>query len=108
MRNFALEVHFSKWEFAARYHLTASDAQSMSLSQLLGFASPADRARFDELHLGYTETFGAKTLLREIAKTYDAITDQQLLCFAGAEEGVYVAMRVLLQPDDHCIVITPN
>lgn len=108
MRNFALEVHFSKWEFAAKYHLTASDAQSMSLSQLLGFASPADRARFDELHLGYTETFGAKPLLREIAKTYDAITDQQLLCFAGAEEGVYVAMRVLLQPDDHCIVITPN
>ena len=108
MRSFALEVHFSKWEFAAKYHLTASDAQSMSLSQLLEHASPADRERYDGLHLGYTQTFGSRSLLDEIANTYDYITNQQLLCFAGAEEGIYVAMRVLLQPDDHCIVITPN
>jgi aspartate/methionine/tyrosine aminotransferase len=108
VRNFALEVHFSKWEFAAKYHLTASDAQSMSLSQLLDHASHDDRERFDGLHLGYTPTFGTRSLLDEIAKTYDRISDQQLLCFAGAEEGIYTAMRVLLQPEDHCIVVTPN
>lgn len=108
MRNFALEVYFSKWEFAAKYHLTASDAQSMTLSQLLAHASPADRERFDNLHLGYTKTFGAEPLLHEIAKTYEAIAEDQLLCFAGAQEGIYVAMQVLLTPADHCIVITPN
>lgn len=108
MRNFALEVFFGTWEFAAKYHLTASDAQSMSMAQLLAYASPADRARFDNLHLGYTRTYGAPSLLQEIAQTYDAISETQLLCFAGAEEGIYVAMRVLLQPEDHCIVITPN
>ena len=108
MRDFALEVYFSKWEFAAKHHLTASDAQSMSLSELLGYASDSDRERFQNLHLGYTETFGSKPLLGEIAKTFDAITDRQLLCFAGAEEGIYVAMHVLLGPGDHCIVITPN
>ena len=107
-RDFALEVHFSKWEFAARYHLTASDAQSMTLAELLAFASPADRERFDTLHLGYTETFGSKSLLAEIAATYENIDPSELLCFAGAEEGIYVAMRVLLQPEDHCVVITPN
>jgi aspartate/methionine/tyrosine aminotransferase len=108
MRNFALEVFFSKWEFAARHHLTASDAQSMSLSQLLAYATPADRKRFDGLHLGYTQTFGAKPLLAEIAKTYDTLSEQDLLCFAGAEEGIYVAMRVLLKSGDHAVVITPN
>lgn len=108
MRNFALEVYFSKWEFAAKYHLTASDAQSMSLSQLLAHATPADRERFDNLHLGYTKTFGAEPLLHEIAKTYNTISEDQLLCFAGAEEGIYVAMKVLLTGEDHCIVITPN
>jgi aspartate/methionine/tyrosine aminotransferase len=108
MRTFALEVFFSKWEFAAKHHLTASDAQSLSLSQLLAYASPADRERFDNLHLGYTETFGAKPLLAEIAGTYERIGSDGLLCFAGAEEAIYVAMRVLLQPEDHCIVITPN
>jgi aspartate/methionine/tyrosine aminotransferase len=33
---------------------------------------------------------------------------EHLLCFAGAEEGIYVAMKVLLNPGDHAIVITPN
>lgn len=108
MRNFALEVYFSKWEFAAKYHLTASDAQSMTVSQLLAHASPEDLARFENLHLGYTKTFGAEPLLHEIAKTYDGIAEDQLLCFAGAQEGIYVAMQVLLTPADHCIVITPN
>jgi len=36
------------------------------------------------------------------------VTPEHLLCFAGAEEGVYVAMQVLLRPGDHAIVITPN
>jgi aspartate/methionine/tyrosine aminotransferase len=108
MRDFALEVYFSKWEFAARHHLTASDAQSLTLAELLGYASPADRERFDTLHLGYTQTFGASSLRAEIAGTYEAIAPDQLLCFAGAEEGIYVAMRTLLGPEDHVIVITPN
>ena len=80
----------------------------MTLSELLNHASEADRARFDALHLGYTQTFGSKPLLAEIAKTYDSIGTDQLLCFAGAEEGIYVAMRRLLGPNDHCIVVTPN
>ena len=107
-RNFALEVYFSKWEFAARHHLTASDAQSLTLSALLALASPADRARFDGLHLGYTQTWGAETLREAIAATYDNIGADQLLCCAGAEEGLFVAMQTLLQAGDHAIVITPN
>jgi aspartate/methionine/tyrosine aminotransferase len=107
-RDFALEVFFSKWEFAAKYHLTASDAQSLSLKELLAFASPADRERFEGLHLGYTQTFGAPTLRAAIAATYDSLAAKDILCFAGAEEAIYIAMRVLLTPDDHCIVITPN
>ncbi|HUG62019.1 MAG TPA: aminotransferase class I/II-fold pyridoxal phosphate-dependent enzyme, partial [Methylomirabilota bacterium] len=108
MRDFALEVHFSKWEFDARYNMTASDLESMRLSDLLALASDADREAFDAVHLGYTKTFGAPELLAEIAGTYDGVAPDDLLCFAGAEEGIYTAMRVILSPDDHAIVITPN
>jgi len=108
MRNFSLEVYFSKWEFAARYHLTASDAQSITIAQLLDHASPGDRDRFADLHLGYTETYGASALRAEIAATYDTLGAQNILCFAGAEEAIYTAMRVLLTAEDHCVVITPN
>ncbi len=108
MRNFALETYFSKWEFSARYHMTASDMESMSLSDLLTMASPEDREGFEQLWLGYTETYGAPELREEIAKTYETAKAENILCFAGAEEGVYVAMRVLLEKSDHAIVIVPN
>jgi aspartate/methionine/tyrosine aminotransferase len=108
VRDFALEVYFSKWEFAAKYNLAGSDGENMTLAELLALASPEDRCAFDGVALGYTETFGAPALRAEIARTYDTVEPQHLLCFAGAEEGIYVAMRVLLKPGDHAIVITPN
>jgi aspartate/methionine/tyrosine aminotransferase len=108
MRNFALEVYFSKWEFAAKYNMTGSDGENIRLPELLAYASAEDRADFDNVNLGYTETFGAPSLRAEIAKTYDSIKPEHLLCFAGAEEGIYTVMKVLLDKDDHAIVITPN
>ena len=108
MRDFELEVYFSKWEFAAEHHMTASDAESLSLTELLEMASPDERMAFDELWLGYTETQGAQDLRQAIADTYDEMQPQHIQCFAGAEEGVYIAMQVLLDPADHAIVVVPN
>lgn len=108
MRDFALEVYFSKWEFAAKYNLAGSDAENMTVAQLLALASAEDRAAFDGSGLGYTETYGAPALRAEIAQTYDTVAPEHLLCFAGAEEAIYVAMKVLLRPGDHAIVVTPN
>jgi hypothetical protein len=108
MRDFALERYFSKWEFTARYHMTASDMESMSVSDLLAMATPEDRHLFETLRLGYTETLGLPELRMEIAQTYDSAKPEHILCFVGAEEGVYVAMRVLLAPEDHAIIIVPN
>ncbi|WP_227271643.1 aminotransferase class I/II-fold pyridoxal phosphate-dependent enzyme [Roseobacter weihaiensis] len=106
--DFRLETHFSKWEFKARHHLTASDAQSMSLGDLLAMAAPEDRAGFEQMWLGYTETYGAPDLREQIARTYVGQAAQNILCFAGASEGIFAANAVLLDKDDHAIVITPN
>jgi aspartate/methionine/tyrosine aminotransferase len=103
-----LETYFSRWEFAARFHLTASDAQTMSMRELLSMADGDCRARWDSLALGYTETFGLPALREAIAATYDRVSTDDILCFAGAEEGLNLAMRVLLGPQDHAVVITPN
>lgn len=108
MRDFELEVYFSKWEFDAEHHMTASDAESLSLRELLEMASPEDRHLFDDLWLGYTETQGAPDLRQAIAETYDEMQAHHIQCFAGAEEGVYIAMQVLLEPADHAIVVVPN
>lgn len=108
MRDFELELYFSNWEFRARYNLTASDIESMSISELLALASDEDREAFESQWLGYTKTFGHPELLEEIAGTYETIDSSEVLCFAGAEEGIYTAMRVLLDKDDHAIVAVPN
>ena len=108
LADFALETFFSQWEFTARYHLTASDAESLPLRELLAMASAEDRAAFDALWLGYTETFGSPPLRELIASTYHNQAPDNILCFAGAEEGIYVAMHALLDNEDHAIVVTPN
>ncbi|MDG1859932.1 MAG: aminotransferase class I/II-fold pyridoxal phosphate-dependent enzyme [Emcibacteraceae bacterium] len=108
MRNFELEVFFSKWEFKAKYHLTASDMQSMSIKELLAMATDEERDAFDNLWLGYTETYGHPELRKEIANTYDNMESDNILVFAGAEEGIYTAMKTMLTPEDHVIVIVPN
>lgn len=79
----------------------------MSISELLQLAGQ-DEDAFTALHLGYTETFGAPDLREAIASTYVDVNADQILTFAGAEEGIFVAMQVLLTEDDHAIVITPN
>jgi aspartate/methionine/tyrosine aminotransferase len=106
--DFRLETYFAKWEFTARYHLTASDAQTHSLSELLALADDDGRERWESLSLGYTETRGLPALREEIAATYEHPSADDVLCFAGAEEAIYLAMRTLLEPDDHLVVLTPN
>jgi aspartate/methionine/tyrosine aminotransferase len=105
---FRLEVHFSKWEFKVRHHLCASDMQSMPLSELLAMADGADRSAWEALHLGYTESRGLPALCEAIASTYDRMGASDVLCFAGAEEGIFAAMHALLQPDAHVVTIIPN
>ncbi len=105
---FRLEVHFSQWEFQAKYHLTASDAESMSLAELLAMATPEEREAFETLWLGYTETWGAPDLREAIAATYASRDAADVLCFVGASEGIFAANSVLLDRDSHAIVVTPN
>lgn len=106
--DFRLETYFSRWEFTARHHMTASDAQTMTLGELLALADDEDRAAFENLSLGYTETFGDPALREVIARTYERADAADVICFAGAEEALYLAMNVLLDAGDHAVVITPN
>ena len=106
--DFRLETHFAKWEFTARHHMTASDAEAMRLDELLAMASDADREAFERMWLGYTETWGAPDLRAEIAQTYAGRRAEDVLCFAGASEGIFAANTVLLEQTDHAIVVTPN
>ena len=106
--DFRLDTYFSRWEFTARYHLTASDAQTLPMMELLALADDEGRERWETLQLGYTETYGSAVLRQAIASTYDNIGAEHVVCFAGASEAIYLAMQALLDSGDHAVVLTPN
>ena len=106
--DFKLETYFSKWEFNVKFNMCASDTEAIPMRELLDMASEEDKKAWENLHLGYTETYGSPKLREAIANTYNSLKSKHILTFAGAEEGIYVAMKSILNNKDHAIVINPN
>jgi aspartate/methionine/tyrosine aminotransferase len=105
---FALERYFARWEFAVEHLLCASDLQGYPMSDLLELADEEARGLWKDLTLGYTESTGHPLLRREIAAMYDHVEPDDVLVFAGAEEGIFCLANVLLGPGDHAIVTWPG
>ncbi len=106
--DFALERYFARWEFAIEHLLCASDVQAYPMRDLLDLADDETRSLWDGLALGYTESTGHPLLRREIAGLYDRLEPDDVLVFAGAEEGIFCLVNVLLGPGDHAIVTWPG
>ena len=104
---FRLEEYFSPWEFKAPYLLCCSDAESWSLEEILSLADDQSKLLWSRLHLGYTEVKGLPILRNEIAKLYQGLELENVVCFAGAEEGIFCSMQALVKEGDHVIVLTP-
>src|SRR4029077_596047 len=95
MRDFALEVYFSRWQSTARHHLTASDSETLTLAELLAMADAEDRQRWETMQLGYTDPRAASWLREAIACGYQHVSAETILCFAGGQEGIHAAMHAL-------------
>ena len=108
LRDFDLEVYFSRWQATARHHLTASDSETLTVSELLALGDAADGRAWESLALGYIDPRGTHRLRNAIAAGYVDLGAAEVLSFAGAQEAIYTAMHALLAPDDHAIVVTPN
>jgi aspartate/methionine/tyrosine aminotransferase len=106
--DFRLETYMGRWEFAARHHLTASDAETLTIAELLALADETDRERFAELPLSYVPTWGTPELLEAVASTYERAQPEHVLPFAGAEEAMFWALQELVGPGEHAIVTVPN
>jgi len=103
---FALERYYARYEFSARYMLSSSDCESLSMSELLALASPETLSLWQNLKLGYTETPGHPLLRKAIADSYQGITPDGVLVMAP-EEGIFLALHALLEAGDHVICTVP-
>ncbi len=104
---FKLEEFWKKYEFTTPYLLCCSDAETWGLQEILSLADLESQALWQSLGLGYTEVPGHPLLREEIARLYSSLHAENIFTFAGAEEGIYCAMRTLIKPGDHVIVIDP-
>lgn len=103
---FKLERFYARYEFSARYMLSSSDCESLSMAALLEMAQPESRSLWDGLSLGYTESPGHPRLRAAVSGLYESISPSDVLT-AAPEEAIFIAMQALLQPGDHVIFTAP-
>ncbi|UYP47722.1 Aromatic-amino-acid aminotransferase 2 [Candidatus Lokiarchaeum ossiferum] len=103
---FKLERYFAKYEFKSPYLLSSSDCESFSIQELLNLEENS-RDKFFDHWLGYTESEGDPELRTEIANLYSTLSKDEIFCFAGAQEGIFVFLNTLLDKNDHIIVQFP-
>jgi aspartate/methionine/tyrosine aminotransferase len=106
INDFRLERYFAKYEFKAKYTLSASDCESMNITELLGTADHESLDLWNNLKLGYTETKGHPLLRNEISDLYKK-TGSDDICVLVPEEGIFIALNVILNPGDHAIIMDP-
>jgi aspartate/methionine/tyrosine aminotransferase len=106
INDFNLERYFAKYEFKARHLLSSSDCESVKVSELIQMADPECLDLWQNLRLGYTETKGHPLLRKEISDLYKNIKTEDIIVMAP-EEGIFIAMNVLLNPGDHVIALDP-
>ena len=105
---FKLESYLAKREFRAPFNLCASDLETYSMHEIVEMADPESLHLWNNLNLNYIDTIGHPLLREEISKLYGKSIDQEhILCFAGAEEGIYCMFHALLSSQDHVVVVTP-
>jgi aspartate/methionine/tyrosine aminotransferase len=106
IKSFHTERFFAVHEFTAPYLLCASDCESLTVNELLELAG-ASWESLGRLRLGYTETQGDPVLRECIAGLYTSVKADQVIGLGAPEEGIFVTMYALLEPDDEVVVLTP-
>jgi len=104
---FYLADFLARWHGAVRHDLSASHAQTLPLAALLALATPEERARWERLPLDYAAPHGSSALRTLIAARYQRLEADDVVCCAGAQEGMACVARALLAPGDHAVVVLP-
>ncbi len=107
IKPFELERYFARYEFSTPYLLSCSDCEPLPMNELLVMADQETLEMWQHLKLGYTESLGHPALRQEITTLYAGIKPENVLVITP-EEGIFIAMNVLLEQGDHVISTYPG
>ena len=103
---FELADWFRRHGDAAAHSLTPSDAEPLSLSELLELADGEALQRFHRLSLGYAPSRGDPSLRAAIAALYETVEADEVVT-AAPVEAVFLTLRALLSRGDRVVVQRP-
>ena len=103
---FRIEKYFALHEFTAPHLLSSSDAECVSIADILALEPDAADRLFSQ-QLRYTQSEGAPELRAAASAIYKTTASHEIVVVSAAEEGIFATYHALLQPGDHVVVETP-
>ena len=103
---FAMERMQSTWENLVEFNLSESGVRPMRVADL--FDGDAERERFLQQEICYTQSNGTVDLRTAIAGFYPGTTVDHVEVTNGGSEANFVACWKLLEPDDEVVMMVPN
>ncbi len=104
IKDFLTEKWMNDYERQARYNLTDTSCDALSMEDLLAFQPDA----LVNLPLDYGWITGDPALRQEILSLYSDGNPQTLTMTCGALQANEVAMAMLLEQGDHVVTFTPS
>jgi len=106
---FKIESFQSLHKKSIDYNLSAADAETLSLSELIDLADNEVKELWNKCKLSYSSTEGHHLLRHEIANLYGKmLNDKQIITFAGAQEAIYATINTLIEKNDKVLVVAPT
>ncbi|GAX04202.1 aminotransferase [Secundilactobacillus pentosiphilus] len=108
---FGVESWLNQWEKAAKYDISQSTIDSMTMTELLTMTGDDASLLYNQLShtkLNYGWIEGSPEFKAEVSHLYDHVQPNQILQTNGATGANYLALYSLIEPGDHVISEYPS
>lgn len=103
---FGVESWLNQWEKTAKYDISQSTIDSMTITELLAITGDNERVLYDQLShakMNYGWIEGSPEFKAEVSGLYKHVKPTQVLQTNGATGANYLALYSLIEPGDHVI-----
>lgn len=109
--NFGVEEWLNRYETLAKYDLSQSTVDSLTLEEIIRLAGSDPHHFFDQLltrKMNYGDIEGSEAFKEEVALLYKTVKPEQVLQTNGATGGNLLAIYALIEPGDHVLTTSPT
>lgn len=107
LTEFKLERLFNHLRPKAKYILSASSCESLTMKEILNMADAECKKMWEKLDLGYTDYRGNIKLREAITTRYKTLSPDDVIEITP-EEGIFIVMNTILDEGDEVIAIQPT